>query len=74
MAFDPEFDWDEGNVAHLRRHRISPHEFEQVILNDPFELEYEVGSGEDRYKALGMTVQDEFSLSFGLHEKAVCAL
>ena len=57
VASDAEFDWDESNLAHLRRHRVGPHEFEQVILSDPFELEYEVGNGEDRYKALGMTVQ-----------------
>jgi uncharacterized DUF497 family protein len=57
VASDPEFDWDARNIAHLRRHRVSPHEFEQVILSDPFELEYETDAGEERYKALGMTIQ-----------------
>jgi hypothetical protein len=57
VASDPEFDWDARNIAHLKRHRVRPHEFEQVILSDPFDLEYEVNNGEERYKALGMTVQ-----------------
>ena len=57
VAAEPEFDWDERNIAHLKRHRVTPEEFEQVILSDPFELEYQVGVGEERYKALGMTVE-----------------
>jgi uncharacterized DUF497 family protein len=57
VASDPDFEWDARNIAHLKRHRVSPHEFEQVILKDPFDLEYEVADGEQRYKARGMTVQ-----------------
>jgi uncharacterized DUF497 family protein len=57
VASNPEFDWDARNVAHLRRHRVNPREFEQVIFSDPFELEYQAENGEERYKALGMTVQ-----------------
>jgi uncharacterized DUF497 family protein len=54
-AGGPEFDWDEGNVRHLRRHRIAPAEFEEVLLNDPIDLEYQMKDGEARYKALGAT-------------------
>lgn len=50
-----EFDWDEGNVRHLRRHRIAPVEFEEVLLNDPLDLEYQIENGEARYKSLGET-------------------
>lgn len=47
-----EFDWDEQNRKHLRAHRVSPREFEQVLGNDPLDLEYQAESGEDRYKSL----------------------
>ena len=50
-----EFDWDEENSRHLRSHRVSPQEFEQVLWNDPLELEYQTESGEERYKSLGIT-------------------
>ena len=50
-----EFDWDEQNRKHLRSHRVSPQEFEQVLRNDPLDLEYQAESGEDRYKSLGIT-------------------
>ncbi len=50
-----EFDWDDANIRHLRRHRISPLEFEQVLVNSPLDLDYQTEGGEDRYKSLGMT-------------------
>lgn len=55
MAEAVEFDWDEQNQKHLKSHRVSPQEFEQVIANDPFDLEYQIESGEERYKSLGVT-------------------
>jgi len=50
-----EFDWDEQNRSHLKRHRASPQEFEQAMMNDPIHLEYQVENGEARYKALGIS-------------------
>ena len=55
MADALEFDWDEANTRHLRTHRVSPHEFEQLIANEPLDLEYDVEGGEGRYKSLGRT-------------------
>ena len=55
MAEDIEFDWDEENKAHLRSHRVSPREFEQVIENNPLDLEFQTERGEERYKSLGVT-------------------
>lgn len=55
MAEAIEFDWDEQNIRHLEAHRVSPEEFEQVIVNDPLDLEYQVEGGEERYRALGIT-------------------
>ena len=37
-----EFDWDEANVSHVARHKVSPEEAEQVILNDPVDLRVEI--------------------------------
>jgi len=50
-----EFDWDGANIRHLRRHQISPSEFEQVLVNGPLDLDYRTEGGEDRYKSLGVT-------------------
>lgn len=50
-----QFDWDAGNVGHLRRHRVAPEEFEELLLNETLELEYETETGEERYKSLGST-------------------
>jgi uncharacterized protein len=49
------FDWDDSNIGHLRRHKVTPQEFEEVLLNDPLDLEYETETGEERYKSLGAT-------------------
>jgi uncharacterized DUF497 family protein len=49
-----EFDWDSENIRHLKRHRVAPHEFEEVMNNDPAYLEYQT-SDEQRYKVLGVT-------------------
>jgi uncharacterized DUF497 family protein len=49
-----EFDWDDANLKHLKRHRVRPEEFEQAIL-DAVDLDYEDVGGEDRYHAVGAT-------------------
>lgn len=46
-----EFDWDAMNTRHLKRHRVTPAEFEELINGDPFYVEYR----EQRYKVLGVT-------------------
>ena len=50
-----EFDWDSGNIRHLKRHRVTPTEFEEVLMGEPVYLEYQTRDGEDRYKVVGMT-------------------
>jgi uncharacterized protein len=52
---DTEFDWDDANVGHLARHKITPQEAEQVILGHPLDLGMEIIEGEDRYLNLGST-------------------
>jgi uncharacterized DUF497 family protein len=55
LADGIEFDWDDGNKRHLAVHRVTPSEFEQVVNNEPLELDYESNDGEDRYRAVGLT-------------------
>jgi uncharacterized protein len=50
-----EFDWDESNLLHLARHRISRQEFEQATRNDPVLLDYSEEAGEERWRAVGST-------------------
>src|SRR6266852_5152511 len=50
-----EFDWDEENLGHLKRHNVMPTECEEVITRDPFYLEYQAEGAEERYKVLGAT-------------------
>lgn len=50
-----EFDWDESNLRHLSRHRVSRREFEQAVSNDPILVDYSEEAGEERWRALGIT-------------------
>jgi uncharacterized DUF497 family protein len=49
------FDWDDGNIRHLARHNVSPHEAEECYRNDPLLIEEQLISGEGRYLALSET-------------------
>ena len=57
VADGVEFDWDDENIRHLKRHRVTTNEFEEVIMNEPLDLEYQTERGEPRYKSLGGTNQ-----------------
>jgi uncharacterized DUF497 family protein len=50
-----QFEWDEANVQHLARHGVKPEEAEQVIANNPLEIESNVRKGELRKVCLGRT-------------------
>jgi uncharacterized DUF497 family protein len=41
-----EFDWDEANLRHVARHGVTPEEAEEVVANDPLELEPQVVGGD----------------------------
>lgn len=49
------FDWDRGNIEHIARHAIVPAEAEQVVLNEPIDLRFEVREGEERIAQVGAT-------------------
>jgi len=44
-----EFDWDAENARHLRRHGVTPDEFEELLTRDPLYLEYQAGNDEERF-------------------------
>lgn len=50
-----EFEWDESNLRHLARHKISRPEFEQAMAHDPILVDFSDESGEERWYALGAT-------------------
>ena len=56
MNDEQDFQWDEGNIAHLARHDVSRAEAEDAIL-DPNAIFVEIQSGaEERVKAIGATM------------------
>ena len=55
MASGIEFDWDDDNRKHLATHKVAPAEFEQLLNNDPLDLEYELIDNEARYRSVGLT-------------------
>ena len=60
VAADIEFDWDEANIKHIARHRVSPDEAEEVLLSDPVEIDYQVADEEERFVAVGLTRTGRF--------------
>ena len=55
VANGVEFDWDAANISHLKRHRVTTLEFEEVMTGDPVYVAYQGSDGEERYKVLGPT-------------------
>ncbi len=55
MAAGIEFDWDNENTKHLAAHNVTPAEFEQLLDNDPVDLDYEVIGKEERYRSVGVS-------------------
>lgn len=49
------FIWDHANIGHIALHSISPEEAEQVVENDPLDIERQRRNGEERVLHLGAT-------------------
>jgi uncharacterized DUF497 family protein len=49
------FIWDSANTAHIAIHGVTPEEAEQVIQNDPLDLERQIRNHEERFVHLGET-------------------
>ena len=46
VASEIEFDWDDENRKHLAAHKVAPAEFEQLLNNDPLDLDFGADEGE----------------------------
>jgi len=55
VAGEIEFDWFNENRHHLAVHKVAPEEFEQLLLNDPLDIESQVSGDEERYRSVGVT-------------------
>lgn len=55
MASGIEFDWDDENKKHIDAHKVAPAEFEQVLNNDPIDLDFDLIDNEERYRSVGLT-------------------
>lgn len=62
MGPEIEFEWDDANIGHLARHRVTPEEAEEIILRDPLDLGMEIVGGEERHLNLGSTLRDRILL------------
>jgi uncharacterized protein len=49
------FDWDDENSSHIATHGVSCAEAEQVINNEPFDVELQTVKDEERFVQLGET-------------------
>jgi uncharacterized DUF497 family protein len=55
IRMQPLFVWDEANLSHIAEHGVSPAEAEQVVLNEPIDLELQTRGGEKRTLQVGET-------------------
>jgi uncharacterized protein len=53
LGSELDFDWDTANLAHIARHQISAEEAEEVIRNEPLDIEAETLRGENRMTSVG---------------------
>jgi uncharacterized DUF497 family protein len=49
------FEWDSANTRHIGRHNVTPPEAEQVLMNDPQDLDFAMFGDEQRWTAIGHT-------------------
>jgi uncharacterized DUF497 family protein len=52
---EPAFDWDDANLAHIDRHKVSADEVEQAMSGAALPIESEERSGEERHTESGET-------------------
>ena len=54
-----EFEWDKGNLEHIKKHEVEPEECEVIFYNDPvFFADEKHSQKEDRYVAYGITNEE----------------
>ncbi len=63
MGNGVQFEWDAANLSHIAEHGVTPEEAEQVIENDPVDLDYQVIESEERWVTVGVTIRGRFLLA-----------
>lgn len=53
------FDWDQGNLEHIKKHKVEFTECEQVFFNTPIIIFFDEkhSETEERYKIIGLTTK-----------------
>lgn len=51
------FDWDQGNLRHIKKHKVEKDECEQVFFNEPLIILFDDNHSqvEERYKIIGIS-------------------
>jgi uncharacterized DUF497 family protein len=49
------FDWDDANRSHIARHGVAAEEAEQVLVNNPLDLDPQYINDEWRFPSVGLT-------------------
>jgi len=59
-----EFEWDDGNLEHIRKHRFNYKECEQVFYNKPILVSQDKKHSqvESRFRVLGKTKQERLTI------------
>ncbi len=68
------FEWDKGNLVHIKKHRVDYRECEEVFVNAPFRLneDKEHSGVEERLQVLGQTnVGRKLFLSFTIRNNKI---
>ena len=50
-----DFDWDQENISHIRRHKVARQEAEEVLRSDPLVAQFQQHGWEERLLVLGQT-------------------
>ena len=60
MAEIKGFDWDAGNVGHIRRRAVTPFEVEEVVGRPHLTIPAKTIQSEERWKLFGKTASDRY--------------
>ena len=58
------FDWDQGNLEHIKKHNVNDRESEEVFLNNPLIVNEDetLSQTEERFRVYGKTNKDRLLL------------
>lgn len=71
------FEWDKGNLEHIKKHQVNYKECEEIFFNQPLRLSEDKAhsQAEERLQALGKTNQGKkLFVSFTIREKKIRVL